>query len=192
MLTTSPIAVGSPPARMAPTSTSPVLTPMRTRTRTSTSAETACSVLCMRSAARTARSASSSCAIGAPKRAMISSPTILSSRPPNAVTSATSRSKQRSTRRLTCSGSAPAEIDVNPTRSAMSTVARRRSSTAAPRRWPHSWQNRAPAAVVAPQAGQVMAATLPAAPRGPARTVPAARTRRARPPAAIGHSGSGL
>ena len=31
VLTTSPITVGSPPARMAPTSTSPVLMPMRTR-----------------------------------------------------------------------------------------------------------------------------------------------------------------
>ena len=44
----------------------------------------------MRSAARTARSASSSWAIGAPNRATISSPTILSRRPPKAVMSATS------------------------------------------------------------------------------------------------------
>ena len=75
--------------------------------------------------------------------------------------SATSRSKQWSTRRLICSGSAPADIAVKPTRSAISTVASRRSSSEAPRRWPHSWQNRAPAAVVAPQAGQVIRATLP-------------------------------
>ena len=60
-----------------------------------------------------------------------------------------------------CSGSTPADIEVKPTRSAIRTVARRRSSSEAPMRWPHSWQNRAPAAVVAPQAGQVMQATLP-------------------------------
>ena len=40
VFTTSPIAVGSPPARIAPTSTSPLFTPMRTCTGISISAAT--------------------------------------------------------------------------------------------------------------------------------------------------------
>ena len=124
---------------------------------------------------------------GAPKRAMISSPTILSSRPPKSVMSATSRSKQWSTRRLTCSGSAPAEIVVKPTRSAISTVTSRRSSSEAPRRWPHSWQNRAPAAVVAPQAGQVMGPRYRSGP-----TAPSAFRRSAAPRAFGIQVGAGL
>ena len=59
---------------------------------------------CIRSAARTARSASSSWATGAPNRARIASPMILSTRPPNAVMSATRRSKHASTRFLTVLG----------------------------------------------------------------------------------------
>ena len=59
----------------------------------------------MRSAARTARSASSSWAVGAPNRATMASPMILSTRPPKASMSATSRSKQPSMRFFTCSGS---------------------------------------------------------------------------------------
>ena len=59
----------------------------------------------MWSAARTARSASSSWATGAPKSATMASPTILSTRPPHAVTSAASRAKHRSRMALTCSGS---------------------------------------------------------------------------------------
>ena len=59
----------------------------------------------MRSAARTARSASSSWATGAPNSASMPSPRILSTLPPNDVTSSTSRSKQESISRLTCSGS---------------------------------------------------------------------------------------
>src|SRR5690349_19944556 len=83
-----------------------------------------------------------------------------------------------------CSGSAPAEIVVKPTRSAIKTVATRRSSRETPRRWPHSWQNRAPAAVVAPQAGQVMGATLPVAPGPPGRRdrLRASPRARSRPP----------
>ena len=45
MLTTSPITVGSPPARIAPTSTSPVFTPMRICTRMPISGASAASVL---------------------------------------------------------------------------------------------------------------------------------------------------
>ena len=78
VLTTSPITVGSPPARIAPTSTSPVFTPTRICTRMPSRGASAASVSCIRSAARTARSASSSWATGAPNRATISSPTILS------------------------------------------------------------------------------------------------------------------
>ena len=77
---------------------------------------------------------------------------------------------------------------MKPTRSAISTVASRRSSSEAPRRWPHSWQNRAPAAVVAPQAGQVMRATLPVGSRAPGRASPA-WPEPVRGPVALGHSG---
>src|SRR5579862_1902198 len=91
--------------------------------------------------------------------------------------STTKRSKQWSTRRFTCSGSDSAEMVVKPTRSAISTVTSRRSSSVATSRCPHSWQNRAPAAVVAPQAGQVMAATIPGRSRRPvARTRPVGRS----------------
>ena len=69
-------------------------------------------VCCMRSAARTARSASSSWAIGAPNRATMASPTILSTRPPNSAMSSTSRSNQPSTRFLTFSGSSGSAREV--------------------------------------------------------------------------------
>src|SRR5436190_4812455 len=151
------MTVGSPPARIEPTTPSPVFTPTRICTATPSWGTRAVSVSCMRSAARTARSASSSCATGAPNWATSSSPTILSSRPPNAVTSATSSSKLSSTRRFTCSGSAAADRAVNPTRSAINTVTRRRSSGATTSRCPHSGQNRAPSGTGTPQAGQVMA-----------------------------------
>ena len=48
MFTTSPIAVGSPPARIAPTSTSPLFTPIRTCTGTSISPASSCIVSCIR------------------------------------------------------------------------------------------------------------------------------------------------
>ena len=130
VLTTSPIAVIAPPARSAPTSTSPVLTPIRIRIcgtvlmaigsasgSSSASASTvagaiAAMVCCMRNAARTARSASSSWAIGAPNRATMASPTILSTRPPNSAMSSTSRSNQPSTRFLTFSGSSGSAREV--------------------------------------------------------------------------------
>ena len=112
-------------------------------------------VRCMRSAARTARSASSSWATGAPKRARRPSPTILSTRPPKSAMSAASRSKQRSTRFLTCSGSRRSASVVNPTRSANSTVTTRRSSPRCTSGWPQLAQNRASGAATAPQAPQV-------------------------------------
>ena len=59
--------------------------------------------------------------IGAPNRATMASPMILSTRPPKASMSATRRSKQPSTRFLTCSGSSVSDSDVKPTRSANST-----------------------------------------------------------------------
>ena len=68
----------------------------------------------------------------------MASPMILSTRPPKAVTSRTSRSKARSTRRLTCSGSWVSDQVVKPTRSANSTVTTRRSSDRRLRTaWPH-------------------------------------------------------
>ena len=84
VFTTSPMAVYSPPARSAPDQhlagvhadahldrTPPRRRPVRRRASA-----------CIRSAARTARSASSSWATGAPKRATMASPMILSTWPP--------------------------------------------------------------------------------------------------------------
>src|SRR3954451_10182489 len=75
-----------------------------------------------------------------------------------------------------CSGSAPAAMVVKPTRSAIRTVATLRSSSETPRRWPHSWQKRAPAAVVAPQAGQVIRPRYRAGAAGPSAIRAAPRT----------------
>src|SRR5438874_3545944 len=136
---------------MAPTSTSPVLMP----TRRCTPSWVSLIVRCMTSAALTARSASSSWAIGAPNRAMMASPTILSTRPPNSVTTATSRWKQRSTRYFTCSGSRDSLSDVKPTMSAKTTVTTRRSSPRAVSTWPQEGQKRAPSGTDARRAGQV-------------------------------------
>src|SRR5204862_422313 len=83
---------------------SPVLTPMRMRTSMPVSVAYPSRVCCIWRAARTARSGSSSWATGAPKRAMMPSPMILSTRPPWATTSETRRSKARSIMFLTCSG----------------------------------------------------------------------------------------
>jgi hypothetical protein len=95
--------------------------------------------------------------MGAPNRATIASPMILSTWPPKAMTSATSRSKQRSMRFLTFSGSVVSEKPVKPTRSANRTVAIRRSSGRLTSAWPHEGQNRAPPGAAAPHDGQVMA-----------------------------------
>ena len=72
-LTASPVTSVSP---SPPTTTSPVLTPMR--------ASSPCSAIAARisAAARTARSASSSCETGMPKTAMTASPTNFSTEPP--------------------------------------------------------------------------------------------------------------
>ena len=71
--------------------------------------------------------------------------------PPKAAMSATRRSKQRSTRRFTCSGSSVSASAVKPTRSANSTVTTRRSSSersdaARARRTGRSGRLRAPTA----------------------------------------------
>ncbi len=71
--------------------------------------------------ARTARSASSSWATGAPNRATIASPSILSTRPPKALDVGDEALEAGSTRRLTCSGSRCSANVVKPTRSANST-----------------------------------------------------------------------
>ena len=145
VFTTSPMAVYSRPARTVPTSTSPVLMPTRMRTGTPPSAAMPAMVCCMRSPARTARSASSSWATGAPNSATMASPTTLSTRPPKSSMSSARRSKHRSTRAFTCSGSSSSERAVNPTRSAKRTVAMRRWSPTITSSCPHEEQKRAPA-----------------------------------------------
>ena len=141
VFTASPMAVISPPS--APTITSPVFTPTRIWTSTPMRSASVASVRCIWSPQRTARSASSSCATGAPKMATISSPTILSTRPPYAVTSDASAAKHESTSRFTCSGSAASAIPVKPTRSPNTRVATRRSSGRVTSAWPQVAQKRA-------------------------------------------------
>ena len=153
MFTTSPIAVTSPPS--APTSTSPVLTPTRiceARRRRGRRGSRACAASGARSARRARRRPRAR--PGAPKIATISSPTILSTRPPYAVTSAARAPKHVSTSRLTCSGSAVWESVVNPTRSAKTRVATRRSSGRVTSACPHVGQKRASGGALAPHAGQ--------------------------------------
>jgi hypothetical protein len=142
-------------ARNAPTSASPVLTPMRMRIGASRSCSNARTVSCIRRAARTARSASSSWATGAPNRATMPSPTILSTWPPKLMMSAASRSNISSTRFLTRSGSSRSDSAVKPTMSPNTTVTTRRSSLRSTSGAPHEGQNRAPPGVSAPQLGQV-------------------------------------
>src|SRR4051794_8095325 len=137
---------------MAPTSTSPVFTPTRRCTPSCVSAIDRC----MASAARTARSASSSWATGAPNRAMMASPTILSTRPPKSVTSTTSRWKHRSMRYFTCSGSRVSDNVVNPTMSANTTVTTRRSSCRTASTCPQDGQKRAPSGASVLHTGQVI------------------------------------
>ena len=91
----------------------------------------------------------------------MASPMILSTRPPNVSTIATNPSKQSSTTRFTCSGSVPSDSDVNPTRSANSTVTTRRwSLSGAAIWWPQLPQNRLPSGTASPQEGQVMEARI--------------------------------
>ncbi len=73
--------VVEPPARRAPTSTSPVFTPTRSSSSAPKSLAPSQISSCIRRAARTARSASSSWATGAPNRATMASPMILSTLP---------------------------------------------------------------------------------------------------------------
>ena len=73
------------PSRLRPTTTSPLLTPIR---RTSWSPNSSCSLRRIATPARSARSASSSCAVGVPNAAMTASPTNFSTVPPAASTSA--------------------------------------------------------------------------------------------------------
>jgi hypothetical protein len=158
VLTTSPMAVTDPAARMAPTSTSPVFTPTRICRSWPSAPASSRSVACMRRAARTARSGSSSWATVAPNSATMASPTILSTWPPKLVTSAANRSKHRSTMSFTRSGSSRSERPVNPTRSANSTVTMRRSSSWVRSGRPQDAQKRAPSPTSAPHAVQVTAA----------------------------------
>src|SRR5207253_5074420 len=87
----------------------------------------------MPSAACTARRGPSSCAIGAPKRAITPSPVYWLIVPSNRCTSVVISSKQRSMIRCTSSGSSRSASVVNPATSAKSTVTWRRSPSSADR-----------------------------------------------------------
>ena len=132
--------------------------PIRIRSRApAVSAASSAACCCMRSAARTARSASSSWATGAPNSATMASPMILSTWPPKATTSAARRSKQSSTRFLTCLG-----VERLGQRGEADEVGEEHGDDAAlvgarrQRPCPHEGQNRAPAGASAPHDGQVM------------------------------------
>ena len=90
----------------------------------------------------------------------MASPTILSTLPPKAVMSAARRSKQLSTRFLTCSGSMASLSVVKPTRSANTTETTLRSSPRVPTvtmDCPHPGQKRARSGSEFPQDGHVIA-----------------------------------
>ena len=153
MLTTSPEAMPSPSAGLAPreTSASPVVIP----TRSSSSSSTANSRIA--SAARTARSGSSSCAVGAPKSAITASPMNFSTVPPWRSSSARTRSWYGRRTARTSSGSSCSAFAVKPTRSQKRTVTTLRSSRAARRvasDAPHIPQRRNPSGFSWPQLGQ--------------------------------------
>ncbi len=159
--------------------------PLNTPARAWTSGPRARTASTSSRAARTARSGSSSRATGAPQTAMTASPMNFSTVPPYRpmTVRASSKYSERSSR--TASASRPSAIVVNPTRSANSTVTKRRSATGAacaapmavasgvgPRdaaaaasslmsRVPHSPQKRAWGGLVDPHVGQAAASLEP-------------------------------
>ena len=144
VFTTSPITVGSPPARMAPTSTSPVLTPTRICDRDADLGRDRGQRLL-----HPQRGAHRPFGVvlvgdrGAEERDDLVADDLVEPASEGGDVDRGARSR-RSTTRLTCSGSTDSENAVKPTRSAISTVTRRRSSGATTSRWPHSGQKRAP------------------------------------------------
>ena len=123
--------IGSPtligwPATMPPTTTVPVLTPIRIRRRSptlvSSSSLSASSSSNIAMAELTARVASSSCARWAPKTPITPSPARCSISPPCATTTPAIRSRKVTTSSRKTSGSSRSAIVVEPTRSAKTAV----------------------------------------------------------------------
>jgi len=112
---------------MPPATTRPVLIPACMPKSEPFSALNASSVSIISNAVRRARAGSSSWAMGAPNKAIISSPMNLSTTPPYFSTMGTSRSKQLFIKLRTCSGSIFSDIAVKPEISANMTVTTRRS-----------------------------------------------------------------
>src|SRR5215203_1963918 len=107
--------------------------------------------------ARTARSASSSCATGAPKKAMIASPNNLATVPSCLLTEALRKANAPFMISATCSGSSRSPSPVESTTSAKSTVTYLRSPSTLT--WASSWapqlkQNLAPSGLAVWQLGQ--------------------------------------
>ena len=161
VFTTSPDAMPSPSDGRAPndTSASPVLTPIRTLSSLSSVTQSR-----IASAARTARSGSSSCATGAPKSATTASPMNFSTVPPKCSSSDRSRCQYGASMARTSSGSSCSDREVNPTRSANSTVTTLRSSRRAAlvgwRGAPHIPHIRNPSGFSWPQLGQIIGCSL--------------------------------
>src|SRR5207248_5007536 len=162
VFTVSPMTVYSN-AACTPATTSPVFNPTRSPSGAPpprSSSSTRRTARCIDSAARTARSASSSCATGAPKTAMMPSPVSLSTCPPKVLTAPASAAITRSMTAPTRSGSRSSAQAVKSDRSPNSTVTTRRSvagsSAAAGSAAPQLWQNRAPGTATVPHTGQVI------------------------------------
>src|SRR2546423_9252449 len=162
VLTVSPMTVYSS-AAWTPATTSPVFSPTRSPSGAPpprSSSSTRRTARCIDSAARTARSASSSCATGAPKTAMMPSPVSLATCPPKVLTAPARAAITRSVTAPTRSGSRSSAQAVKSDRSPKSTVTTRRSvagsSAAAGSAAPQWWQNRAPGTATVPTTGQVI------------------------------------
>ena len=117
-----------------PTTTSPVLTPIRMRSETpqagSNSPFSVSRASPISAAARTARRASSSCSTGVPKNATTASPMYFSTVPPCRSITARISSKKRVMTRRTDSGSSRSPRGVEPTTSQNRTVTVLRASPA--------------------------------------------------------------
>ena len=182
VLTRSPVTRPWPTAPSAATA-SPVSTPTRACSGTPSRSPSAVTASTTTKAERTARSASSSWATGVPHTAITASPMNFSTTPPCRSTASDAVAKYSLRMVRTSSGSRPSASGVDPTRSANSTVTRRRSvpwsgatgcpvpgccapevvpgrSCSASGR-PHSPQNLSSGAFAVPQAGQVSASRWP-------------------------------
>jgi hypothetical protein len=177
VFTASPITPVWVPSPTAPDTTSPLFTPIRSWREAEARSDRRANASSISSAASTARSGSSSWVMGAPKMAMMASPMNFSTTPPRDSTAPVSSANVSVTSPRSSSGSRCSASVEKPTRSAKSTVTRRRSlgiscgddaslaAVSGSTGWPHEPQNRNPGGISAPQLEQTWAAGRPQEPQ---------------------------